>query len=265
MLTGINRSVNRGLWGLWLVLLVLTLGRQIWAFQTLYGTRNELFEAVFRGGPLLLGGLICALVPREFSGRFRAAWLWVAACVWSFALGAIISSSLQFVAGEVVYPSIADVPFTLSMPLLVVGLFYLPYTPYCRLQAWRLSLDASIIVTVLAGYGWYFVLAPALLRHASRGGIGVPVIVATSYPIYDLLVLAGLLIASAQWQRTSVGPEVRWIALGIGFWFLADAYFLARCFIDGLPVAHPLEAGWAWGMLIFAFAALRSNNLQPNG
>ena len=81
MLTGINRSVNRGLWGLWLVLLVLTLGRQIWAFQTLYGARNELFEAVFRGGPLLLGGLICALVPREFSGRFRAAWLWVAACV----------------------------------------------------------------------------------------------------------------------------------------------------------------------------------------
>ena len=58
MLTG---SVNRGLWGLWLVLLVLTLGRQIWAFQTLYGTRNELFEAVFRGGPDPYAANIAAL------------------------------------------------------------------------------------------------------------------------------------------------------------------------------------------------------------
>ena len=185
--------------------------------------------------------------------------------MWSFALGAIISSSLQFVAGEVVYPSIADVPFTLSMPLLVVGLFYLPYTPYCRLQAWRLSLDASIIVTVLAGYGWYFVLAPALLRHASRGGIGVPVIVATSYPIYDLLVLAGLLIASAQWQQNN-GPEsTHRPGTKSQCPKRSNALLDQHWCIDGLPVTHPLEAGWAWGMLIFAFAALRSNNLQPNG
>jgi diguanylate cyclase len=258
MLTG---SGDRGLWSLWLALLAFTLGRQIWAFLTLYGARNELLEAVFRSGPFVLGGLICLLVARKFSGRLRFAWILMTASVWSFGLGAITSSSLQFMAGEVVFPSIADVPFTLSMPLLVVGLFYLPYTPYRRLQAWRLSLDASIIVAVVAGYGWYFVLAPALLRHASRGGIGLPVIVATSYPMYDLLVMAGLLIASAQWQRTSVGPEVRWIALGIGFWFLADAYFLARCFINGLPVSHPLEAGWTWGVLIFAFAALRSLRL----
>jgi hypothetical protein len=147
------------------------------------------------------------------------------------------------------------------LPALLISLFYLPFIPYRRFERWRLSLDASVIVAVLFGYGWYFILAPAMTAHLSRGSIGFPLLLATSYPVFDLLVLAILLIRSAQWQRSAMKVEAYLIALGILFWLAADGYFVARCFIDGLPISHPIEAGWTWGVLVWSFVGVRSLRL----
>jgi diguanylate cyclase len=256
-----SNTSHRGIKGLLLVLAVFVIARQAWTFFTLYGVRNDALEVVFRSGSSLMAGLICLLVARAFEGQLRRAWTWIAAAIWCFTLAAATYSVTQLILKQAIFPSIADVFFTGSIVLFITGLTRLPHTLYRRLEGVRLSLDAGVIVTVVAGYGWYFVLAPALLQHEARGGIGAAVIVATTYPIYNLLILAGMLIMSAQWRRTSVGPELRLIAVGVLCWFMATSYFLARCFVEGLPVSHPLEAGWAWGMFFCAFAAVRSLRL----
>jgi diguanylate cyclase len=259
------RAEHPGLWRWLLVLAGFTVTWQVWTFLTFYGLRNNVLEAVLRLLPLVMAATLCTVVARKFSDRLRLAWVWIAASVWSFTVGASIYAVLKFIFLAEVFPSIADVFYTLASPLLVMGLFYLPHVSYRRLEAWRMALDASVIVAVMAGYGWYFVLAPALLAHAARGTIGFPVILATTYPIYDLLAMSWLLIRAAQWRRSDIKFEIRLIAVGLFCWLLADGYFLARCFIDGLPVSHPIEAGWTWGIFFTAIAAVRSLRLLKSG
>jgi diguanylate cyclase len=259
------RAEHPGLWRWLLVLAGFTLIWQVWTFLTFYGLRNNLLEAVLRLLPLVIASTLCTVVALKFTDHLRLAWAWIAAAVWSFTIGAAIYAVLKFVFFVNAFPSVGDVFFTLATPCMTIGLFYLPHVSYRRLEAWRMALDASVIVAVMAGYGWYFVLAPALLAHAARGTIGFPVILATTYPIYDLLALSGLLIRAAQWRRSDIKFEIRLIAVGLFFWLLSDAYFLARCFIDGLPVSHPIEAGWIWGSFLAAVAAVRNLRLLKSG
>jgi diguanylate cyclase len=256
------RVNNRVLWGWLLVMTGLAVVWQVWTFLTLNGLRNNLLEAALRVGPLAIGAAICTAVAFKFTGRARIGWMWFAGSSWLFAFGSTILSVLKYIlVVEDIFPSLADVFYVLSMPTLLISLFYLPFIPYRRFERWRLSLDASVIVAVVFGYGWYFILAPAMLSHLSRGSIGFPLLLATSYPVFDLLVLAILLIRSAQWKRSALKSEAYLIAFGLVFWLAADGYFVARCFIDGLPVTHPIEAGWTWGNLVWALAAVRSLRL----
>jgi diguanylate cyclase len=258
----LGRANNRGLWGWLLVMTVLAVVWQVWTFLTLNGLRNNLLEAALRVTPLVIGSAVCTGVALKFSGRARIGWMWFAASSWLYTIGAAILALLKYVlVVEEVFPSLADVFYVLSLPTLLISLFYLPFIPYRRFERWRLSLDASVIVAVVFGYGWYFILAPAMLAHLSRGSIGFPLLLATSYPVFDLLVLAILLIRSAQWKRSPLKVETYLIAFGLVFWLAADGYFVARCFIDGLPVTHPIEAGWTWGNLVWALAAVRSLRL----
>jgi diguanylate cyclase len=257
-----TRANNTVLWAWLLVMAGLAVVWQVWTFLTLNGLRNNMLEAALRVVPLVIGSAICTAVAFKFTGRARIGWMWFAGSSWLFAFGSTILAVLKYIlVVEDIFPSLADVFYVLSMPALLISLFYLPFIPYRRFERWRLSLDASVIVAVVFGYGWYFILAPAMLSHLSRGSIGFPLLLATSYPVFDLLVLAILLIRSAQWKRSALKSEAYLIAFGLVFWLAADGYFVARCFIDGLPVTHPIEAGWTWGNLVWALAAVRSLRL----
>jgi diguanylate cyclase len=257
-----TRVNNRVLWAWLLVMAGLAVVWQVWTFLTLNGLRNNLLEAALRVTPLAIGSAICTAVAFKFTGRARVGWMWFAVSSWLFAFGSTILSVLKYIlVVEDLFPSLADVFYVVSMPTLLISLFYLPFIPYRRFERWRLSLDASVIVAVVFGYGWYFILAPAMLSHLSRGSIGFPLLLATSYPVFDLLVLAILLIRSAQWKRSALKSEAYLIAFGIVFWLAGDSYFVARCFMDGLPVTHPIEAGWTWGQLAWAYAVVRSLRL----
>ncbi|WP_293912108.1 EAL domain-containing protein [Deinococcus sp.] len=252
-------QLNRSrLVGLMMVVIGFSLARQVWTVYTLGGARNEVGEVVFRVVPLLLAVLLVGLVTRQHSGRLRKAMAWITASLVCFTLAMVMVSLFQFVLNISPFPSPADFFSTLSMPLLVIGFARLPHARYRLHERLRLGLDASIIVSVIAGYGWFFVLAPAILGHLSRGSIGLPLILAMTYPIYDLAVLSGMLIVAVQWRRSKAGADIALLLAAVCCWLLADGYFLARCFIDGLPVTHPLEAGWVWGATLIALVALRS-------
>jgi diguanylate cyclase len=252
-------SLNRfRLSGLMVVLIGFTLARQAWTFYTQSGGRNDAGEVVFRVLPMLLATLLVGLVAQVQVGRLRTAFTWITASLACFTLGMIINSVLQFLLKISAFPSPADFFSTLSMPLLVLGFVKLPHARFRLHERIRLGLDVGIIVSVIVGYGWFFVLAPAIQGHLARDTLGAPLILAMTYPLYDLAVLAGMLIVSVQWTRGNAGIEIGLMMLAVTCWLLADGYFLARCFIDGLPVTHPLEAGWAWGTTLIAVVAFRS-------
>ncbi|WP_420593589.1 putative bifunctional diguanylate cyclase/phosphodiesterase [Deinococcus sp.] len=239
-------------------LIALTVAAQFWTLITFAGERNETLEDFFRVTPALLAALLIGLAARAHVGRLRISLIWLTAALLCFALGPLLNVGLRLTQQGELFPSPADVFSTLSMPLLVISFMKVPHNRLPALERLRLGLDASIIVLVIASYGWFFVLAPAILAHLARGSLGAPLIVAMSYPVYDLLALAIMLIVSAQWQRVNAGSEMLWMMAAMLCWLIADGYFLARCFIEGLPVHHPLEAGWGWGCALFAVVAFRT-------
>ena len=252
-------SFKRSPWLLLLALLFgLTLARQVWTFYTFAGLRNDSLEVLARTLPTMLAALTVALIANKQQKPWRTPLIWLTASLLCFALGMLINGVLDFVLHVNAFPSLGDVLSTVAMPLLVTAFMALPHNRSLALERLRLSLDAGIIVTMIASYCWFFVLAPAIAAHLARGGISLPVMVAMSYPVYDLIALSVMLIVSAQWQRANAGSELLLMMAAVLCWLLADGYFLARCFIRGLPVTHPLEAGWAWGCALFALVAYRS-------
>jgi diguanylate cyclase len=256
-MNALSRTQSR-LFGLMIIVIGFTLARQIWTFYTLTGARNDTAEVFFRVVPMLLATVLVGLVARRQVGQLRVAMAWNTAAMVCFTLSMYITSLFQFVLEISPFPSPGDFFSTLTVPLLITGFVKLPHSKYRLHERIRLGLDASIIVSVIAGYGWFFVLAPAILGHLSRGGVGIPLILAMTYPVYDLVLLSGMLIVSVQWRRGKAGADIGLMMAAVTCWLVADGYFLARCFISGLPVTHPLEAGWVWGTTAVAIVAYRS-------
>jgi diguanylate cyclase len=257
----------------WLVVATgFVVARQAWTFLTFYRvTDNAMGEVAFRILPMLIAAIACAIAARHHERRLRWVWRLVALSLVMNTIGAVLYSLFEYVLRIQSFPSVADVFYTLSIAVLGAGFAAVPHAAYRRLEGIRLSLDATVIVVVAGMYAWYFLLGRAILAHLERGHglLGTEIVLAMSYPIYDLVLLALLLVNTARWDRSKLALEARWLALGLVMWTLGDGYFLARCFILNSPVSHPIEAGWAWGALCIAIAASHrprngSQNLTVN-
>ncbi len=241
----------------WL-LVVLTLSSIVWAFITLDNlVQNQWIEAFEYVVPRALGALICFLVARVHTGRARLGWLWVAAAMGCYSL-ASLTYQVLLIAGLTPFPSVADIAFSLNPLFLIIGFFLFVEGRFHPRERLRLTLDALIIAMVVSVFIWYALLAPALAAHLARGTLGLPIVLATLYLTLDLVVLGVLLVCMGRWTRENFQRVGWWFLIGIVVFSVADGYFLARCFLNGLPTSHPLETGWNLWALCFSMAGLQS-------
>jgi diguanylate cyclase len=251
------RAITPLIQNLTVLTILFVLAQQIWSFVTFYKwSDNAVVETLVRALPWICATLAVALISRQHSGHSSLPWRFLAFSMAASGLSTISYEFLQYVLHISPFPSIADVFYTLSLVLTVVGFFSLPHVVLKRLDSLRAMLDAGIIVMTVSGFVWFFVLSRAILSHlAQHHDLGFEILLAMSYPIYDMLALALLITNIARWERSSFGTEIRWLLFSLVAWLISDGYFLARCFIPSLPTTHPLEAGWAWGGLMVVIAA----------
>ncbi len=245
---------------LW-ALFALVLSSVVWSFIALYNlSQDSYIEAFEYIAPRVLGAFICLQVARAHQGQTRKGWMWVATGMIVYSVASVVYQFL-LLTGSTPFPSVADIGFLAHPFFLMVGFFFFVEGSFQPRERIRLTLDALIIAVVVAIYIWFALLAPALTAHIAKNTLGLEVVLATAYLIQDLVVLGALLVCLSRWSRTNFQRMGWWLLGGWILFAVADGYFLARCFIAGLPSKHPLETGWNWAALCFAVAAVQG--LRP--
>ncbi|WP_146149523.1 GGDEF domain-containing protein [Kineococcus rhizosphaerae] len=200
----------------------------------------------------LLGLAFAALIAvgvRRNRPRAAGAWWLLAAGVLAWVLGDITYNVLDHVLHVSPFPSVADVFYLAAYPLLAAGLLLLARRRTAGGD--RDGVVDSAIVTVGAGLlSWVFLMQPSLADST------VPVfnrVVATSYPVGDVLLLA--VVARLLTTAGRRSPSFRWLAVGIVLMLASDSAYQVVS-LSGTYHGGLLNLGWSWSYAALAAAAL---------
>ena len=182
------------------------------------------------------------------------AWRWITVAYVLLALGFILSLGYQVITGHVPFPSLADASLLLSYPFFLIGLIRFPQRSELHTVRLRLSLDAATLVLAGVVIVWFLVLGPTVTADGEHLLDGI---VASGYPIGDLLLIFGLayVISHALLPSTRRALQLLVMAtlvaivgdLGQG-WLALHPQYSAHVFVDIFYMA-------AWGLYLLAAAS----------
>jgi hypothetical protein len=188
----------------------------------------------------LLGGASAAFRCRdrlEEGNAARPAWFLLSLGLLAMFVGQLALAPLQLVQNVTPFPSVADIYYLLSYPLLFAALLVL-------LRAYREAGfpigSAAERLGILAGVGVFalVLLVPILRPVAEAGGARLDRVLTVAYPVLDLVLLLplALLLRVALRLRGSRAGEV-WLLLlgGIVFLCVGDLCF---AYFQSLGEAH---------------------------
>jgi hypothetical protein len=168
---------------------------------------------------------------------------------------------LLLAGGEIVYgegqpvPSPADMLYVSAYPVLALGLAGLASWHTAR----RRGTTVAIVAAVVAATGilsWVFLILP------TEGGLGLSArLVATGYPVMDLVLLALLLRASTDHFAPAT---IRCLGLGIVSMLGADAIFAMQDFGNGYALGGAPDAAWLLSYGLFGAALLALPSRSPS-
>ena len=151
-------------------------------------------------------------------------------------------------AGELPFPSPADVGYLMFYPLMLMALVAL-VRRQVRGLAWSVVLDSAV-----GALGAAAILTSVLGPVLSVAGDETEVLataVAVAYPVFDLLLAAAIAgIASA--PGLDVGPRWTFLASGLAVFAAADVVFALMQTSGTYFAGLPLDASWALGLALMA-------------
>ncbi|WP_454051337.1 putative bifunctional diguanylate cyclase/phosphodiesterase [Cellulomonas sp. Marseille-Q8402] len=208
------------------------------------GGRDALYVAV---SVAAAAGTVRAAV--RVTGPLRRAWWLLALGLTAWAVGDTVWTFLERVLGTDPFPSLADVFYVASYPLLAAGLVRAFPAPRGRRPVWL--LDAVMVASGGLLMLWLLVLNPALTGW-SDAPLGT--LVGALYPVGDallLLVLARSFAAVGAWSRAH-----QWTSLAVLVIMVADVLFQLTASWPLLDAhAYLLDTLWLCGYLLLAAAA----------
>jgi diguanylate cyclase (GGDEF)-like protein len=211
------------------------------------------------------GAAMCWRAGRRASGRLRRAWLLCAASLLSWGIGSGLWTMYEVYLGqEVPFPSLADVGYLASVPLIVAALLTFPADRESNAARIRPLLDGAIAAGSLLFVSWVTVLGPVF--RANSGSL-LAQSISLAYPAGDVLcaTMAVLCLARARGElritMSLISAGLLTVAVGDGgfAWFTAHGSYAAGNLFD---------TGYIAGFLLIGVAALRPTRRvdpQPPG
>ena len=185
-------------------------------------------------------------------------WHWFAGGQLMSVLGDLIFEYYKTVLHQQPYPSIADVFYLASYPMLILGLLLLVRQSRGRGGAAGL-IDAAIVATGLGLVFWVFVLHPVAAGSAASA---LERVISTTYPAVDVLLLA--ILARLFTDSGTRTPSTRLLGLAAALLLAADTTFsLVTLYTDG-DGGHATDALFLLSYVLWAAAALHPSMAVPS-
>jgi len=200
----------------------------------------------------LAAALACFRARRRHHGRLRSSWSLLGASAVSWALGQVVWSWYELVAGrEAPFPSVADLGYLLAVPLVAGALLIHAATPERGVSQARRMLDGLIIATAVLAVSWQTVLG-SLLRFGT--GSLLEQVLALAYPIGDVVTVSLVIFLLAR-SRSATWAPLLLVGGGLVAITFSDSLF-AYLTQTGAYVGGLIDTGWFLGYLLVMLGAL---------
>jgi signal transduction histidine kinase len=191
---------------------------------------------------------------RAWTASLRRAWRLLGAACLSWGLGQVVWTYFELVARTDPFPSLADVGFLCTVPLLVAGVLAFPTGASARTTArLRTLLDGLLIAVSLLFLSWATVLGDAY-HGASTSGLEKAF--ALAYPLGDICAATIALVVLSRSRGRGVA-HLSLIALAILALAASDSAFAYMTQTGSYASGGLVDAGWLVGWLLFLATALR--------
>lgn len=200
-----------------------------------------------------VAALLCFLVARDPLSGSRIAWRGLGVGVGAWAAGQLVWTWYEVVDGtEVPFPSLADVGFLVFPVGAAVGLVAWLGGQSNVVARGRDLLDGAIIAVSLLVLSWVTVLDQVI--EENTGGT-VALALSLAYPLGDVVLGTLALLALAR-ARSGERAVLATLAGGLACLAFADSAYLYLVSVGRYTSADLVSAGWAFGFLLVAAAAL---------
>ncbi|HZU66193.1 MAG TPA: ATP-binding protein [Ktedonobacteraceae bacterium] len=196
--------------------------------------------------------------PVRLQPRLQLAWLLIGAGLITNGIGGFYYTYLEMGGTLTPVPSPADIGFTMYYLFALAGLLLIPTQPHAGRFRLRIGLDALITTLCLLGISWYFVIYPIFLNETDT----YKLIVAVSYPFWDILLILALLLLFYQRTERILRASLILFGLGIVSQICADTGYAI-----GVPAGtyttgtFYVDTFWFIGYLLMGLAALYQYNM----
>jgi signal transduction histidine kinase len=191
---------------------------------------------------------------RAWTMSMRRAWRLVGLAVLAMGAGDAIWMWYDVVLRrDVPCPSLADVAYLGSVPLMAAGVLSFPVAPARRAARLRTLMDGVLIAGCLLSISWVTVLRP-LYRQSH-----VPLVervVELAYPLGDVTIATIALILLARTRGRALGPL--WlVAAAMVVFAVSDTLYLYLDQTNRYGNGNLIDVGWPVAYLLLALAPLR--------
>ena len=201
-------------------------------------------------------------VGRAWTMAMRRAWLLVGLSALAMGSGDAIWLWYDVVKGVMApCPSLADVAYLGSMPLMAAGVLSFPVAPAQRAARLRTLMDGVLIAGCLLVISWVVILRPIYQQF------DVPVLeraVLLAYPLGDVTIgtIALILLARSRGR----GPAPLWlVALAMVVLAVSDTLFMYLDQTGRYGDGNLIDVGWPVAYLLLLLAPLRPARARPGG
>ncbi|HEX9839547.1 MAG TPA: PAS domain S-box protein [Anaerolineales bacterium] len=186
--------------------------------------------------------------------RLRWVWFILGLSFLTNFIGNVVWTYLENILHIEPFPSIADIFYLGSYPLMLWGLLTWPGMPQHRRERLVFWLDLIIVLTGASMFVGYFLIVPTATVNDSSL---LAQFLATAYPIWSLVLLGGML--SILYRRPSPDTQAVFLLLltGTAFFLASDFAFGYTSLAGTYKVGSWVDVGWNIAQLFFVLAALR--------
>ena len=149
------------------------------------------------------------------------------------------------------FPGVADAFYTVGYGAMLIALALLAY-PRRLVGNLRWLIDVMLIMTVVGAFEWVLIIEPILAETETTTW---PSVVALSYPLWDIGLIAVIVGAMLAWHGNLSGRSKVLLA-AMGALAVTDSLYSYGVVWSGYEnVGNPLELGWILAYMLIAFAA----------